>query len=71
MDTSVRGSLSDEIVMRVDSGANVVAAAEVAQTVITRLAGHQGFDVIVPREILRQKQFDRVYITFLRHRGSS
>jgi putative ABC transport system permease protein len=46
----------DEIVMRVDSGANVVAAAEVAQTVITRLAGHQGFDVIVPREILRQKQ---------------
>jgi putative ABC transport system permease protein len=46
----------DEIVIRVDQGQHVVAAAEVARSVIARLAGHDGFDVIVPREILRQKQ---------------
>jgi putative ABC transport system permease protein len=46
----------DEIVMRVTEGRHVVASAEVAKSVLTRTAGAETFDVVVPREILRQRQ---------------
>jgi putative ABC transport system permease protein len=46
----------DEIVLRVTEGRHVVASAEVAKSVLTRTAGAEAFDVIVPREILRQRQ---------------
>jgi putative ABC transport system permease protein len=46
----------DEIVMRVDSADRVTASAEVAKAVVGRSSGGAAFDVIVPREILRQKQ---------------
>jgi putative ABC transport system permease protein len=46
----------DEIVLRVDSAERVTASAEVARAVVARSSGGAAFDVIVPREILRQKQ---------------
>jgi putative ABC transport system permease protein len=46
----------DEIVLRVDSADRVTASAEVARAVVARSSGGAAFDVIVPREILRQKQ---------------
>jgi putative ABC transport system permease protein len=46
----------DEVVLRVSDGDRVVAAAEVAKSVLRRAAGAQAFEVIVPREILRQRQ---------------
>jgi putative ABC transport system permease protein len=46
----------DEIVLRVGDGAQVVAAAGVARTVAVRTTGGSGFDVVVPREILRQQE---------------
>jgi len=46
----------DEIVLRVDSADRVTASAEVAKAVVGRSSGGAAFDVIVPREILRQKQ---------------
>jgi len=46
----------DEIVLRVDDADRVGASAEVARRVVERSAGGAPFDVIVPREILRQKE---------------
>jgi putative ABC transport system permease protein len=46
----------DEIVLRVGDAAQVAPAAEVARAVVTRTSGGDQFDVIVPREILRQKE---------------
>jgi putative ABC transport system permease protein len=46
----------DEIVLRLDSAERVTASAEVARAVVGRSSGGAAFDVIVPREILRQKQ---------------
>jgi len=46
----------DEIVLRVDDGEQVGASAEVARRVVERTTGSSAFDVVVPREILRQKE---------------
>lgn len=46
----------DEIVLRVGSAETVTAAAEVARKAVGRSSGGAAFDVIVPREILRQRQ---------------
>jgi putative ABC transport system permease protein len=46
----------DEIVIRVADADDVTASAEVARTVVGRTSGGAAFDVIVPREILRQKE---------------
>jgi len=46
----------DEIVLRVDDARNVNRSAEVVKSVVRRTAGSDAFDVIVPREILRQKE---------------
>jgi len=46
----------DEIVIRVADARDVVGAAEVARSVVKRTSGGAAFDVIVPREILRQKE---------------
>jgi putative ABC transport system permease protein len=46
----------DEIVLRLDSAERVTASAEVAKAVVGRSSGGAAFDVVVPREILRQKQ---------------
>jgi putative ABC transport system permease protein len=46
----------DEIVLRVADAGQVAHAAEVAQRAVERSSGGAAFDVIVPREILRQKE---------------
>jgi putative ABC transport system permease protein len=46
----------DEIVLRVADPAQVAAAAEVAKAVASRSSGGASFDVVVPREILRQQE---------------
>ena len=46
----------DEIVLRVDDASNVTRSAEVVKAVVRRTTGSEAFDVIVPREILRQKE---------------
>jgi putative ABC transport system permease protein len=46
----------DEIVLRVGDATHVGPAAEVARAVVQRTSGGREFDVIVPREILRQKE---------------
>jgi putative ABC transport system permease protein len=46
----------DEIVLRVADASQVAAAADVARTVAVRTSGGAGFDVVVPREILRQQE---------------
>ena len=46
----------DEIVLRVADAGQVAHAAEVAQRAVERSSGGASFDVIVPREILRQKE---------------
>ncbi len=46
----------DEIVLRVADPQKVTAAAEVARDVVRRTSGLPELDVIVPREILRQKE---------------
>jgi len=46
----------DEIVLRVDEPENVGAAAEVVRSHLLRQTGGEGFLVVVPREILRQKE---------------
>jgi len=46
----------DEIVLRVDDPERVGASAEVARRVVERTTGGMSFDVVVPREILRQKE---------------
>src|SRR5262249_40334007 len=46
----------DEIVLRVDDAERVGASAEVVRRVVQRSTGGPSFDVVVPREILRQKE---------------
>ena len=46
----------EEVVLRVDDAVNVTAAAEVARRVVQRTTGAAAFEVVVPREILRQKE---------------
>jgi len=46
----------DEIVIRVADAEDVTASAEVARAAAFRTSGGAPFDVIVPREILRQKE---------------
>jgi putative ABC transport system permease protein len=46
----------DEIVFRVSDAQRVAGAAEVARTVVQRTSGGASFDVVVPREILRQQE---------------
>ncbi|HYU40566.1 MAG TPA: ABC transporter permease [Vicinamibacteria bacterium] len=46
----------DEIVLRIDDSERVGASAEVARRVVERTTGGAPIDVIVPREILRQKE---------------
>ncbi len=46
----------DEIVLRVDDGAHVTAAALVARAALQRTAKGADLELLVPREILRQRQ---------------
>jgi putative ABC transport system permease protein len=46
----------DEIVLRVAEADQVAQAAEVAQRAVQRSSGGAALDVVVPREILRQKE---------------
>ena len=46
----------DEIVLRVDDGEHVARSAEVVKSVVRRTTGSDAFEVVVPREILRQKE---------------
>ncbi len=46
----------EEIVLRVDDARHVLAVAEAARAVVKRTSGESEFEVIVPREILRQRQ---------------
>jgi putative ABC transport system permease protein len=46
----------DELILRVDDSQHVTSSAEVAKALLTRTTGGAAFDVIVPREILRQKE---------------
>jgi putative ABC transport system permease protein len=46
----------DEIVIRVADAREVTASAEAAQAVVKRTSGGTPFEVIVPREILRQQE---------------
>jgi putative ABC transport system permease protein len=46
----------DEIVMRVDDARHVGPSAEVVKSLLQRTTGGSAFDVIVPREILRQRE---------------
>ncbi len=46
----------DEIVFRVSDASRVAAAAAVARRVAERSSGGAAFDVVVPREILRQQE---------------
>ncbi len=46
----------DEIVIRVTDGREVAASAETAKAVVHRTSGGTPFEVVVPREILRQKE---------------
>jgi putative ABC transport system permease protein len=46
----------DEIVLRVAGDERVVAVAEAVQALVRRTSGDAAFDVVVPREILRQKE---------------
>jgi putative ABC transport system permease protein len=46
----------DEIAMRVDDASHVHRAAELARAVVQRTSTGAAFDVIIPREILRQKE---------------
>ena len=46
----------DEIVVRVDDAEHVSRAAEVVKSVVKRTTGSDAFEVVVPREILRQKE---------------
>ena len=54
--TDGRADGIDEIVLRVDDSESVGASAEVARRVVQRTTGGAPVDVIVPREILRQKE---------------
>jgi putative ABC transport system permease protein len=46
----------DEIVMRVDEARQVGPSAEVVKSLLQRTTGGAAFEVIVPREILRQRE---------------
>ncbi len=46
----------DEIVLRVDGAERVGPTAEAVKTLVTRTSGGAKLDVVVPREILRQKE---------------
>jgi putative ABC transport system permease protein len=46
----------DELVLRVDEAERVGAAAEVVRAHLRRATGGEDFEVVVPREILRQKE---------------
>jgi putative ABC transport system permease protein len=46
----------DEIVLRVGKGADVTAAAEVVASVVRRVSGGTPVDLVVPKEILRQRE---------------
>jgi putative ABC transport system permease protein len=46
----------DELVLRVGDAEEVAAAAEVVQSLLRRRTGGEGFEIVVPREILRQKE---------------
>jgi putative ABC transport system permease protein len=46
----------DELVVRVRSPDQVVATAEVVRSLLSRATGGTAFEVIVPREILRQRE---------------
>jgi putative ABC transport system permease protein len=46
----------DEVVLRVGAAEGVAAAAEVVKAHLERATGEKAFDVIVPREILRQRE---------------
>ncbi|HSB62104.1 MAG TPA: ABC transporter permease [Vicinamibacteria bacterium] len=46
----------DEIVLRVGDASQVVPAAEVVKALLERTTGGETFEVIVPREILRQRE---------------
>jgi putative ABC transport system permease protein len=46
----------DEITLRMDSGSDVGPAAEVVKSLLRRRTGAEAFDVVVPREILRQRE---------------
>ena len=46
----------DEIVVRVGQDQDVTAAAEVVRSVVGRTSGGTGVDLVVPKEILRQKE---------------
>ena len=46
----------DEIVLRVDAADHVGPAAEVTKALVKRTSGDAAVDIIVPREILRQKE---------------
>ena len=46
----------DEIVLRVDDADHVARSAEVVKAVVARTSGSEAFEVVVPREILRQRE---------------
>jgi putative ABC transport system permease protein len=54
--TDPRPESVDEIVLRVARAEQVTQAAEVAQRAVERSSGGAALDVVVPREILRQKE---------------
>jgi len=46
----------DELVLRVSDSRRVTEAAEVVRSVLRRRSGDAAFDIVVPREILRQRE---------------
>jgi putative ABC transport system permease protein len=46
----------DEIVLRLRDASRVVGSAEVVRAVLRRTTGADGFEIVVPQEILRQKE---------------
>ncbi len=46
----------DEVVLRIDDGEHVQSSAEVAKVLLQRTTGGATLDIVVPREILRQKE---------------
>jgi putative ABC transport system permease protein len=46
----------DELALRVANAAEVVSAAEVVRNLVLRTSATSSFDVVVPREILRQRE---------------
>ncbi len=46
----------DEVILRIEDGDHVQSSAEVAKSLLERTTGGAALDVVVPREILRQKE---------------